>query len=322
MQKLFKLLRITLNLFDGEGGGAGEGAATTGESSTTPAATPGRRNKTSGEKVLYGKQDTDPAPSSDDAGQSAQNVTSETKVTSNTLEERKKAFKDLISGEYKDLYAQEVQGIIDRRFRETKNLETQVDQLRTVTGIIAERYGLDANDTEAILQAIDDDDAYWQSAADDADMSVDQYKAMKKLERENEALKAANQARENLMLQNQQMQRWAMEAEAIKQKYPSFDLELEAQNPDFVAMLRSGISMEHAFNVIHLDEINDATARASAAITEQQVVQNIRAKGNRPAENGTSSQSAFTVKDDIHKLTRADRAEIARRAQRGETIRF
>ena len=108
----------------------------------------------------------------------------------------------------------------------------------------------------------------------------------------------------------------------LKGKYPQFDLQLEAQNDQFVRMLRSGVPMEHAYRVMHMDEILGDSVRAMAQQTEQRVVNNVRARGSRPAENGTSSQGAFTYKDDVSKLTRKDRAEIAKRVARGETIRF
>ena len=71
-----------------------------------------------------------------------------------------------------------------------------------------------------------------------------------------------------------------------------------------------------------MDEIKAGVAQNTARKTEKQVVDGIRAKGSRPAENGTSSQSAFTVKDDPHKWTKQDRAEVARRVARGETIKL
>ena len=54
----------------------------------------------------------------------------------------------------------------------------------------------------------------------------------------------------------------------------------------------------------------------------QQVTDNVRARGARPAENGVSSGSGFLVKSDVSKLTKKDRAEIARRAAHGEKIVF
>ena len=49
---------------------------------------------------------------------------------------------------------------------------------------------------------------------------------------------------------------------------------------------------------------------------------NLKAKQSRPAENGTSSKTAVIVKNDVSKLTRAERAEVARRAMLGEHIEF
>ena len=104
--------------------------------------------------------------------------------------------------------------------------------------------------------------------------------------------------------------------------YPGFDLEKESKNPQFLSMLRAGVPVQTAYEVIHMDDIKAGVAQTTARRTEKQVVDGIRAKGSRPPENGTSSQSAFTVKDDPSKWTKQDRAEIARRVARGETIKL
>jgi hypothetical protein len=80
--------------------------------------------------------------------------------------------------------------------------------------------------------------------------------------------------------------------------------------------------MEVAYHAMHHSEIVSNAVSAAKAETEKNVVDNIRARGSRPQENGTQSQSSFTVRDDPHSLTKAERAEIARRAARGEVISF
>ena len=65
-----------------------------------------------------------------------------------------------------------------------------------------------------------------------------------------------------------------------------------------------------------------ALERMEGAVKELDTVDGIRAKGARPQENGTTSQGAFIVKDDVSKLSKRDRAEIIRRAARGEHIEF
>lgn len=62
--------------------------------------------------------------------------------------------------------------------------------------------------------------------------------------------------------------------------------------------------------------------QATAAAVSRQVADNIRSRAERPMENGMSSQSGVVVKNDVSKLTAKDRREIARRAARGEEIRF
>ena len=58
-----------------------------------------------------------------------------------------------------------------------------------------------------------------------------------------------------------------------------------------------------------------AKARAEA---EQCVLSHIRARGLRPPENAVQAQSTLT--SDPTRMTREERAELARRAERGERI--
>lgn len=333
------LLDIRLDLFDGgaAAGGAGVGAAapasqagdgTQGGSQASPGST--RRGK-SGEfqNVLFGKQAA-PAAAGDTGGQNGQAQSSDAgsdnkpgvQTTSDTLESRRKAFLDLVNGEFKDIYTEETQRIIDRRFRETRNLEQQVGQYQPVIDMLMQRYQIGDGDMGKLSQAIENDDAYWSEAAEEAGMSVEQYKQFQKLQRENEALLRQQRQRQNDQRAQQQLQQWYGEAEQVKGLYPSFDLNAEVKNPQFLSMLRAGVPVQHAYEVVHMDQIKAGVAAMQAKATEKQVVDGIRAKGARPQENGTTSQGAFIVKDDVSKLSKRDRAEIIRRAARGEHIEF
>ena len=243
-------------------------------------------------------------------------------TTSNTLEARRKAFQDLVNGEYKDIYTEETQRIIDRRFRETRNLEQQVGAYQPVIDMLMQRYQIGDGDMGKLSQAIENDDAYWSEAAEEAGMSVEQYKQFQKLQRENEALLRQQRQQQSSQRAQQQLQQWYGEAEQVKSLYPSFDLNAEVKNPQFLSMLRAGVPVQHAYEVVHMDQIKAGVAAMQAKATEKQVVDGIRAKGARPQENGTASQGAFIVKDDVSKLSKKDRAEIIRRAARGEHIEF
>lgn len=336
------LLNIRLDLFDGgaAAGGDGAGAAAPasqngdgakGGSQAAPGST--RRGK-SGEfqNVLFGKQSA-PAAAGEGGGQEGQQQSSVAgsdkdkqpgvTTTSDTLDARRKAFQDLVnSEEYKDIYTEETQRIINRRFRETQNLEQQVARNQPLIDMLMQRYKISDGDIGKLTAAIENDDAYWSEAAEEAGMSVEQYKQFQKLQRENAALMRDQQQRRSQQAAQQQLQKWYGEAEQVKGVYPSFDLNAEVKNRQFISMLKSGVPMQHAYEVVHLDDIKAGVAKIQAKATERQVVDGIRAKGARPQENGTTSQSAFTVKDDVGKLTKAERAEIARRVARGEIIKF
>ena len=329
--KFNDILHVTLDLFDGAAGaaasGAGEGAGsgTQGETQqTSPAAT---RRGSSGEysNVKFGKQDQPAAAGGQqanppDAGEESKKQGVET--TSDTLEDKRKAFRALVDGEYKDQYTEDTQRIIDRRFRETKNLETQLSQQKPILDMLMQRYKIGDGDLGKLTQAIENNNAYWSQAAEEAGMSVEQYKQFQKLQRENAQLLQAQRRSQNQQAAEKQLQKWYQEAEAMKADYPGFDLGRESQDPQFLSMLRSGVPVKLAYEVMHMDEIKSTVAQTTAQQTEKQVVEGIRAKGARPAENGTSSQSGFVVKDDPAKWTKKDRAEIVRRVQRGEQIKL
>lgn len=321
---MMKLFAVNLRLFDGEGGApAGDGAASTqGESQASPGTT--RRGK-SGEyaNVKFGKQEqASPAADETPPADAGQKKEAAIETTSNTLEDKRKAFRALVNGEYKDQYTEETQRIIDRRFRETRNLEQQIAKQQPVIDMLLQRYKITDGDLGKLSKAVENDDAYWSEAAEEAGMSVEQFKRFQKLERENKELLQAQRASQTRQMADRQLQQWYLESEQVKAQYPGFDLEAESRDPQFLSMLKSGVPVLLAYQVKHMDEITASAAQAAAQQTEKAVVDGIRAKGARPAENGTSSQSAFVVKDDPSKWSKKDRAEIARRVSRGETIKL
>ena len=333
-----KLLNVDLTLFDGAaagGDGAGTGtaaAADGGAQGDTNGQAPvyTRRGKKTGEfdNVVFGKQ-TDAAAAGEvtnaTAGSSqaaAGESNTDVKTTSSTLEDKRRAFQDLINGEYKDIYTEETQRIINRRFKETSQLREQVEQFNPVADLLYDKYKISDRDPKKLMAAIENDDAYWSDAADEAGMSVEAYKELQKLKRQNEALMRAEEQRKGQQFVQQQTTQWYKEAEAVKAKFPKFDFGKELGNPQFVNMLKAGTPVEHAYKVIHYDELMTDAMQVTAANTQKAVIDNVRARGARPQEVGMSSQSAFTVRSDVSKLTKAERAEVARRAKRGEPIVF
>lgn len=335
MQKYYIMPAFDLQLFsDGAAAGAGDAGAEQGTEGTLPKAETkgtrgGSRRGKSGEydNVVFGKQDaaaeTD-ANSGSAAGDQGEGNASKSGVTttSDTLEAKRKAFQDLIDGEYKEQYTEMFQKSFNRRFAETKEMEQTISSQKPIVDMLLQKYKIADGDMAKLQQAIEQDDTYWASAAEESGMTIEQYKAVQKLQRDSEELHQLRRKMQGEQQAQQQMAKWYQEAEGLKQKFPTFDFRTEIQNRDFQGMLRAGVSVENAYRTLHMDEITEATARAAAQTASQQMAANIKAKAARPAENGTSRQSAAIVKSDVHSLSREDRAEVIRRAMRGEKISF
>lgn len=199
-------------------------------------------------------------------------------------------------------------------------MESNLAAQKPIIDKLMARYGV--NDVAKLDKALTEDTEYWERVAEEKGMTVEQYHAMEKLKRENAELNAIRERQRGQQQYQQQIETWYKEAEKVKELYPSFDFKTETQNPEFLKLLRTGNSVEHAYKVLHFDELTNNAARVAAQTADAQAQARMKAKASRPSENGTSSQSAAIVKSDVHSLTRAERAEIARRAQRGDTIKF
>lgn len=236
--------------------------------------------------------------------------------------DRNAEFEKLIKGEYKDLYDARVQDTIQKRLKGSKETVEKYNALTPTLDILARKYGVDASDVEALNKAIEDDDAYFEDEALEKGITVEQLKAIRKMERENAELR--RQMNEQSIRENADKiyASWMEQSDALKGVYPGFELDAELQNPRFVDLLRNNIDVRTAYEVLHKDEIIPAAMQFTARQVEQKLTNKIIAGGARPMENGMSSQSSAVVKSDVSQLSKEDRAEIARRVARGERITF
>ena len=199
-------------------------------------------------------------------------------------------------------------------------METSLADQKPIMDMLMQRYNIGDGDAKKLLAALEQDDAYWEEAAEKAGLTVEQYRAQQKMARENAELRAQVQRQQGERQAQEQLNAWFKEAEQVKMLYPSFDFNKEAENKAFTDLLKARVPVQKAYEVIHMDEITAAKQKAAAETAGQQMVAKLQGNSARPLENGTSAQSAAIVKNDVHNLSRADRAEIARQAQRGVKI--
>ena len=312
---LFPMI-LDLQLFGEGGAGAGAGDGGTGAEGATGVSATAAVSQTKGVKanplaeVKYGKQ----------AEEKAASPAAE--VVENPTEDRNAKFEALIKGEYKDLYDAKVQDTVQKRLKSTKETVEKYEALSPTLEMLAKKYGVNATDIKALTKAIEDDDSYYEQEALEKGVTVEQLKEIRKMEKENAELKRQMEEQHRRDNANKLYAQWMEQEKQTKAIYPSFDLRSEMQNPKFLDLLRSNIDVRTAYEVVHKDDIIAGAMQFTAKTVEQKLTNKIIAGGARPAENGNSSQGASVTKSDVSTLTKADRAEIARRVARGEKISF
>lgn len=298
---------LYLQLFGegGEGGASAAGEGQTGEPASDAAKQDGRNPL---ENVVYGKQ------------AEAQNpAVQEPKEDAKDRSAQYKQFKK----DFKDLYDADVQSIVQGRLRNAKETQERLDSVQPLLGMLKNRYGLETDNVDAIINALEDDESFIEAEAMKHGMDTQTYRQMSKLQRENTMLSEKMSQIQQQKETDRIFQNMLAESEQLKTIYPAFDLETELQNERFVNLIKAPtIDLRTAYEVVHKDEIMPAVMQVAAQKTEDRVLSAVRANRERPVEGTSAKNSAVTVKSDPSTWTNADLNEVSRRVQRGEKIKL
>lgn len=339
-------LRVILSLFDGGAAAAGAAASASGgaeggasaQGDTTQASSSPTRKGKSGEyaNVVFGKQETPDdtgASSGEPEGEGAKMQQHDAGAAKDGEGDLKKEFLDLVNGKYKDVYTAETQRIINRRFGEEKAKDQKIADAQPIIDALMLHYGVTDGDMNKLRAAFEGDAAInsvlYSAEAESMGMSVEQYREYARMKQEAEALRKREESRRAKEASEFRVNDWIRQATELvgtpdnPGEYPNFSFkDAMEHSPRFEELLRNHFSVKDAYESTYLADIKAEVAAKAAAEMEKRVMDNIRAKGMRPNENGTSSQPGVIVKSDPSKFTKADRAEIARRVRRGERIVF
>lgn len=307
---LNKKYSLNLRFFDGEAGAAAPAGEGSGDINTSVA------GEKEGAKVVYGKQPEEPKETQ---------VATETNTNTPDPEARKAAYLKF-KNEYKDLFGEDTQNIIDKRFKETKILKKQIDDVKPILDILGPKYGISDGDMAKLAKAVQEDTSLIEDQATEMGMTVEQYQKYRQLERENAEFKRAQQEAAEQQSRKQAYDKLLKEADDLKATYPGFDLEAELSNEktgqDFASVLRSGASLKAAYQAVHFDDILPNAMHLAAEKQKEATAKNIQSRNTRPAENGISSQTGVIVKNDPSKFTFADIDDLVKRVASGEKISF
>lgn len=242
-------------------------------------------------------------------------------------EERRKAFGELLRGEYADLTEELMQNAVTEA---TRRLEAS-PAMKGLMQALQEKYGTDANDLVALTEAVRNgavkDDAYYEKLAMEKGVSTRTARELDKLESQNRLLTEQQQMIQQMERQRVQQARiaelqagWDREAEQLKAQYPDFNMAEVLANPEVEKMMRSGVSMTNAYRSAYFDHILKQQQAATARQVEQGVVNRMQQRNARPGENGTRPGGAVQTKIDVSHMSRKEMEEMEKRVMRGEVI--
>lgn len=220
-------------------------------------------------------------------------------------------------GKFADIYKKRVEKVVKGRLKDSKEQAETLQKSQRVMQKLAQVYGVDPADYEAVEKAIDSDDNLYTQAAMDADMSVEAYKDLMRTKAENAVYKKAQAAYEKAQEEQLRQERadeiyrkWLSDSEEVKKVYPNFDLDTELQNPVFNGLLRNGFPVQNAYESAHVQELMTSAMQAGVSVAERKIANNVAANQARPEENAGSRNSTATVKRDVASLTPEELDEI------------
>lgn len=244
-----------------------------------------------------------------------------------TPEEKRKAFGELVRGEYSDIFNEVMQQAIIKA-GEAVHADPKAGALRQA---LSEAYGVDGEDVDGLIEAVKNgkvkDEAYYEELAQQRGVSVKTARELDKMESDlrrandqNAKLQAAQQEAARQQRAAQIRAQWDAEAAQLKAQYPDFDLGEVLANEQVGELMRRGVSLPDAYRAAYFNHIMEQATARTAQTVEQGVTARIQQRAARPGENGTRPGGAVTTKFDISNTTRRQREELERRARRGEKI--
>lgn len=301
--------KMDLHIFDGPSGeGSGNGAAgaesVMGDTTTT---------------------DTDTQVSQGDGTESANNTqdaNADSKQGSEQTAKEQKAFWDSYrKGEGKQFVDAHTQNIINKRFSETKQLESQLSTVQPLLAAIAQDYGIeDLTDTGAVVNAYLNNEQRILDRAAKSGMSVEQQKQFDALQTENSQLRQQQAFEQRAANANALRAQWDTETQEIINTIDGeFSLDEAFENQEFYdAVVKQNLPLKMAYFCAFQDRYNELiSAKAEKAVTD-----NIRARGQRVPENGSGSQATATSQVNVSNLSKQQILDYAKRAEQGEIIDF
>ena len=313
---------LNLQLFAGEGtGGEGGEGANTGDNANADA---GQRLRELGvpedkirRRARYAAKAPETTAKTEEAEPKAVEKTEQVAAAENPTEEKTEKTEKSARMSWDEImadpeYNKQMQATVQSRLRTAKGAEENLAKITPALELLARKHNLDPTkmDYDALAKAISNDESYYEDKALEMGVDIETAKKIDQQERDT----AREQRQQEQTLEQQRIQQHIVklqqQGEAMKEKFPGFDLQKELQNPAFLRMTSPnvGISVEDAYFAVHRNEIMAAGMQVTAQKTAQKISNAIQAGSRRPTEAGTSGQAPSVTTFDYSKASPEQRA--------------
>ena len=219
--------------------------------------------------------------------------------------------------------------IVKERLKNSKQAESQLQALSPAIERLAQKYGVDPTDQNALTQAVLNDNDHYEQEALEKGLPVETVKELDRMKREAEALRVQQVQRARDERIQGRFNELAAEFPAMKELYPSFDMAQELGNPKFAYLVDPDgpvkFSLKEAYQAVHGEEILAAGMQYADQKGAQKVARSIQANARRPSENGLGNVGASqTQQRPLSQMTDAEKSKylqsIRERVKREGTL--
>ena len=219
--------------------------------------------------------------------------------------------------------------IVKERLKNSKQAESQLQALSPAIERLAQKYGVDPTDQNALTQAILNDNDHYEQEALEKGLPVETVKELDRMKREADALRVQQVQRARDERIQGRFNELAAEFPAMKELYPSFDMAQELGNPKFAYLVDPDgpvkFSLKEAYQAVHGEEILAAGMQYADQKGAQKVARSIQANARRPSENGMGNVGASqTQQRPLSQMTQAEKSaylqSIRERVKREGTL--
>lgn len=202
--------------------------------------------------------------------------------------------------------------IIGQRLRGEREKTERLDKLAPMLEVLQKHYGV--SDESALIDRVQND--MISQIAYNEGISEDQYRARMESERQMQDMQRQLKDFQHQQFISALTNDVSKLAEQNAELYSGIDVNELSENQQFLALLSQGFDVKKAYDALHLDEITQKLAQK----TSKQVVDNIIAKGSRPAESAAVSVGAANTSNNVASMSDDEIDALISRAARGEKI--